>query len=68
MYSYGLYSLPIRSTILHQQEPNYVFNVWPVVYESTRSHNYLSSYGRLLSADRAIDCSPVERETTIFSM
>ena len=48
MYSYGIYSLRMRSMILHQQEPNYVFNVWPVVYESTRSHTYVSSYGRHL--------------------
>ena len=46
MYSYGLCFLPMRSMILHQQEPNYVFNVWPVAYESTMSHTYLLSYGR----------------------
>ena len=46
MYSYSVYSLPMRSMILLQQEPYYKFNVWPVVYESTRSHTYLSSYGR----------------------
>ena len=67
MYSYGVYSLPMRSMIFHQQEPNYVFNVWTVVYESTRSHSYLSSYGRYFLLIAPTIVHPL-RETSIFSM
>ena len=67
MYCYGVYSLPMRSMILHQQEPYYKFNVWPLVYESTRSHTYLSSFGRYFLPINPTIVHPL-REKSIFPM